>query len=87
MFKHHLFLELDAFNLRWQSVYPTIFAAAKAAECLDLYSAWLYTADGMKYKATMLGVRDTLKIIRLDQEGMQRMTFRITSLRADASKH
>lgn len=50
--------ELDAFNPRWQQVYPNKRAAACAAGVLELYNDWLETADGMRYAQTFSAVPD-----------------------------
>lgn len=57
--RHELFDELEAFDPKWQTHYPTLLAAAKAARAEELFCQWLsWTAEGNKYAHSMNGVPD-----------------------------
>jgi hypothetical protein len=55
---HEVFLELDAFDPKWRSHYPTMKAACAAAGCEDLRQDWIRTDTGAKIAAAMQNVPD-----------------------------
>lgn len=50
--------ELDAFDPKWKEHYPSIGAAALAAEATELFARWVKTDDGKKYLGTITGLPD-----------------------------
>lgn len=57
---HDVFLELDAFDPRWRSHYPTLKAACAAAGCEDLRQDWLRTDAGKQIADCLRNVPDYL---------------------------
>lgn len=58
--RHDLFLDLDAFDPKWQIHYKTIALAATAAKVMHMYSEWLGTVDGRRYQEILRDVPDTI---------------------------
>ena len=56
--QHDLFLELEAFNPRWQIVYASVGQAAKAAKVLPMFQEWLLTEEGKHYQEIVRDVPD-----------------------------
>jgi len=54
LIQHELFLELNAFDPRWQQRYKRIKDAADAAGCTGLYYLWLHTPEGQRYRLETL---------------------------------
>src|SRR5579859_7871544 len=52
----------------WQTRFHNLREAVVAAKLVALYSAWIKTEEGQKYKATMAGVPDTLARIQKERE-------------------
>lgn len=50
--------ELDAFDPKWKEHYPSVGAAAHAAEATGLYTLWRDTPTGIKYRETVRNVPD-----------------------------
>lgn len=64
---HELFEELDAFDRHWQLHYRTILDAARAAKVLIMYSEWLGTDEGMRYREVTRDVPDTARQNELER--------------------
>jgi hypothetical protein len=58
--EHEVFLELDAFDPKWRSHYPTMKAACEAACCEDLRQDWLRTEAGARIAEALRNVPDYL---------------------------
>lgn len=63
--------ELDAFDPKWKERYPSIAAAAHAADVGELYGRWLSTPDGVKYTSAVAGVPDHVGDSRREVEAMR----------------
>ncbi len=82
--KHELFEELEAFDPKWQTHYPTILAAASAANVEGLYRIWLAnTVEGKDYFQRMKDVADTAGAIKRAQDSAERLPFGLGNLGAE----
>jgi hypothetical protein len=68
MYQHDVFLELDAFDPRWRSHYPTMKAACAAAGCEALRQDWIGSDAGAKIEAALRDVPDYLGDTLREQE-------------------
>jgi hypothetical protein len=75
--KHELFEELDAFDPKWRTHYPTIGEAAGAAGVTDLFHRWRNTDEGRAYTARMDGVPNYAGAIKAAQEAAERLPFNL----------
>jgi hypothetical protein len=57
-FEHDVFLELDAFDPKWRSHYPTMKAACAAAGCEDLRQDWIASDTGARIAEALRNVPD-----------------------------
>lgn len=71
--------ELDAYNYRWQAVYPSMLAAARAAGLEGMYWAWLsQTKEGLQRRLALAGVVDLVEAERRSNASLER--YRTMSL-------
>lgn len=71
--QHDLFFDLDAFDPKWQLHYPTILEAARAAKVLIMYTNWIQTDEGRRYKALLQDVPDTVAQNEAERSMRERM--------------
>lgn len=77
--KHDLFFELEAFSPRWQITYRTVREAAHAAKVDDMYTDWLTTDQGKRYRELHSDIPDTLERVKREQEASASLPFTLHS--------
>lgn len=75
-----LFLELDAFDPKWQEHYTSVFWAAQAADVMGLYSAWKRSPSGQRYAQLVYGLPDRLRDTEAERRLMAHALYNLDTI-------